>query len=552
MNLPKVFLDLAKLFNDNGFRLYMVGGTSRDYLLGKEILDFDFATDATQEDMEKFIEVNKSFSSLGSMSIKFNDIKVDITTLRKEGEYLDYRHPSKVEFVKNTSEDYLRRDFALNALYIDENGNVIDHCNGQEDLKNKVLRMIGDPKTRFNEDPLRILRALRFSYVLNLSLEESLENSIKENKLLLREISFSKCAEEIEKMKSVGGESATEYLIKYQIDDVIPVEFNIKNPMNCIDLHCDSLTWEIVEKNGFYSNKEMHIDFKKLFKGEYLMQCFAVFMFYSKGNLYENTLKYIDIFKREMEKHKNIVSQVTSYKELMDNKSKHKLSALLTIEEGGVIEGSIEKLEHLYSLGVRMICLTWNFKNEIGYPNLQKNLKENDYLKIDTENGLTEFGVEVIKKMNELGMIIDTSHLSDKGFYDCIKYSAQPIIASHSNSRHIQPWARNMTDDMILKLHENKGVMGMNYCPDFVSDNTKVNQIPDIVKHMLHIKELGCIDNISLGSDFDGIETPVGMSDCTKTHELKKEMERCGFTQEEIDKVFYKNFLRVFKQVCKN
>ena len=412
--------------------------------------------------------------------------------------------------------------------------------------------MIGEPKFRFNEDPLRILRALRFAYIYDLSLDKELEKSIKEYKHLLKEINFSKCAEEIEKMKSIGGDGAINYLIKYQIDDVIPVEFNIKNPMNCIDLHCDSLTWDIVEKNGFYSNKEMHIDFKKLFKGEYLMQCFAIFLFYSKGNLYENTLKYIDIFKREMEKNKNIVSQVTSYKELMDNKSKHKLSALLTIEEGGVIEGSLDKLEHLYSLGVRMICLTWNFKNEIGYPNLQRNLKENDFLKYDTENGLTEFGIEVVKKMNELGMIIDTSHLSDKGFYDCIKYSTQPIIASHSNSRAIQPWARNMTDDMILKLHENKGVMGMNYCPDFISNNTKENQIPDIVKHMLHIKELGCIDNIALGSDFDGIETPVGMSDCTKTHELKKEMERCGFTQEEIDKVFYKNFLRVFKQVCKN
>ena len=282
------------------------------------------------------------------------------------------------------------------------------------------------------------------------------------------------------------------------------------------------------------------------------MQCFAVFMYFERGDLYNNTLKYIDIFKREMEDNKNIISQVTSYKELMDNKSKHKLSALLTIEEGGVIEGSIEKLEHLYNLGVRMICLTWNFKNEIGYPNLQKNLKENDYFKIDTENGLTEFGIEVVKKMNELGIIIDTSHLSDKGFYDCIKYSKHPIVASHSNARSIQGWARNMTDDMILKLHENKGVMGMNYCPDFVSNNTKENQIPDIVKHMLYIKNLGCIDNIALGSDFDGIETPIGMSDCSKTHELKKEMIKNGFTQEEIDKVFYKNFLRVFKQVCKN
>ena len=92
----------------------------------------------------------------------------------------------------------------------------------------------------------------------------------------------------------------------------------------------------------------------------------------------------------------------------------------------------------------------------------------------------------------------------------------------------------------------------MNYCPDFVSNNTKENQINDIVKHMLHIKSLGCIDNLALGSDFDGIDTPVGMSDCTKTHDLKKAMIENGFTQEEIDKVFYKNFLRVFKQVCKN
>ena len=552
MTLPKIFLQLADLFNSNNFNLYMVGGTARDYLLNKEILDFDFATDATQEEMEKFISVDKSFSNLGSMTIKFNNHKVDITTLRKEGNYIDYRHPQSVEFVKDTSLDYSRRDFTINALYIDKEGNVLDYCSGKEDLENKIIRMIGNPKERFTEDPLRILRALRFSYALDFSLDNSLEDAIKENKELLKKINFVKCAEEIEKMKVFGGERAIELLKEYEIDTIIPVEFNIKNPMNCIDMHCDSLTWELVEKNGFYSNPRMHIDFKRLYKGEYLMQCFAVFMFYARGDLYNNTLRYIDIFKREMENNKNIISQVTNYKELMDNKSKHKLSALLTIEEGGVIEGSIEKLEHLYELGVRMICLTWNFKNEIGYPNLQRNLKENDYYKIDTVNGLTPFGIQVVKKMNELGIIIDTSHLSDAGFYDCIKYSTQPIIASHSNARAIHGYARNMTDDMILKLHENKGVMGMNYCPDFVSDNVKENQIPDIIKHMKHIKELGCIDNLALGSDFDGIDTPVGMSDCTKTHDLKTAMLENGFTEEEVEKVFYKNFLRVFKQVCKN
>lgn len=551
MSLPKVFLELSKIFNDNGYKLYMVGGTSRDYLLGKEILDYDFATDATQDEMKNFLNINNSFSTLGSMTINFNNIKVDITTLRKESEYNDSRHPSKVEFVKDTALDYIRRDFTINAIYIDCNNNVIDYCDGQIDLNKKIIKMIGNPIERFREDPLRILRAIRFSYSLGFSVDQELENAIRENKILLRNINFIKCAEEIEKMKVFGEECAIELLKKYEIDTIIPVEFNIKNPMNCIDMHCDSLTWELVEKNGFYSNPRMHIDFKRLYKGEYLMQCFAVFMFYARGDLYNHTLRYIDIFKREMQNNKNIISQVTNYKELMDNKSKHKLSALLTIEEGGVIEGSLEKLQHLYDLGVRMICLTWNFKNEIGYPNLQRNLKENDYYKIDTVNGLTKFGIEVVKKMNELGIIIDTSHLSDAGFYDCIKYSTQPIIASHSNARAIHGYARNMTDDMILKLHENKGVMGMNYCPDFVSDNVKENQIPDIIRHMKHIKELGCIDNLALGSDFDGIETPVGMSDCTKTHDLKKAMLENGFTQEEIDKVFYKNFLRVFKQVCK-
>ena len=125
MKLPKIFLELSKLFKENGFKLYMVGGTSRDCLLEKEILDFDFATDATQEEMEKFLPVKKSFSNLGSMTIKYEDKKVDITTLRTESNYVDYRHPEKVDFVKEPSLDYLRRDFTINALYIDDEGNEL-------------------------------------------------------------------------------------------------------------------------------------------------------------------------------------------------------------------------------------------------------------------------------------------------------------------------------------------------------------------------------------------------------------------------------------------
>jgi membrane dipeptidase len=152
--------------------------------------------------------------------------------------------------------------------------------------------------------------------------------------------------------------------------------------------------------------------------------------------------------------------------------------------------------------------------------------------------------------MNELGMIIDCSHLSDKGFYDCIKYSKHPIVCSHSNSRSVCNVVRNMSDEMILALKENKGLMGINYCPDFIS-NSKKNQIPDIIKHINHIKSVGGIDIIALGSDFDGIPTPNGMSDCTKVNLLKEALIKEGYTHEEIEKIFYKNFLRVFKKVCK-
>ena len=143
--LPKVYKRLNNLFVENGYSLYMVGGTTRDFLLGKEIFDFDFVTSATPEQMASFLDVkDKSFNS-GSVTLSFEGNKVDITTLREEGKYEDYRHPSVVNYVSDIRKDYPRRDFTINALYINEDGVVIDFVNGQRDLKEKVIRMIGNP-----------------------------------------------------------------------------------------------------------------------------------------------------------------------------------------------------------------------------------------------------------------------------------------------------------------------------------------------------------------------------------------------------------------------
>ena len=311
--------------------------------------------------------------------------------------------------------------------------------------------------------------------------------------------------------------------------------------LSVIDMHCDTMT-RLARFGKSFVDYDGHISLKKMQEGNYLMQCFAIFLYLeATPNPYEQCNKYIDYFDNVMEENKNAIRKVTTVEEILENREKGLMSALLTIEEGEAIEGSVEKLQHFYDRGVRMMTLTWNFANQLAYPNYVYEGK------IDTERGLTEKGIEVVKKMCELGMIVDVAHLNDAGIYDVFKYATKPIVASHSNARAVHNVPRNLSDDMIVKLRENGGIMGINYCPDFISENTNENQIPDIIRHIKHIVKVGGIETVGLGSDFDGIPTPIGMSDCTKTNDLYDALVKEGFSEEDIDKIFYKNFLRVLK-----
>ena len=188
---------LKDLFRKNGFHLYVVGGTVRDFLLGKEITDLDFVTDATPEDEMKFIpEGDFTFKKFGAVRYPFKGKHIDITTLRQEGEYNDSRHPSNVIFVKDPKLDYVRRDFTVNAMYLDEDYNVIDFSTGQEDLKKKLIRFIGDPYKRIEEDPLRIARAERFAKTLGFEIEEKTQQAIKDKRDLLEKLNPEKLKEE--------------------------------------------------------------------------------------------------------------------------------------------------------------------------------------------------------------------------------------------------------------------------------------------------------------------------------------------------------------------
>ena len=195
-----LYLELADLFESNNYSLYMVGGTVRDYLLNLPLTDMDLVTDASPEEMKKFLKgADYTYSKYGSVKLVYKDVKFDITTLRKEEGYSDFRHPGKIIFTKKLEEDVDRRDLTINSLYIDKDLEVIDYVKGVIDLHDKVLRMNGDPLTRLEEDPLRIVRIFRFSLELGFEIEESLRKTMSEHMDLLEKLNPQKIEMEISK-----------------------------------------------------------------------------------------------------------------------------------------------------------------------------------------------------------------------------------------------------------------------------------------------------------------------------------------------------------------
>ncbi len=300
------------------------------------------------------------------------------------------------------------------------------------------------------------------------------------------------------------------------------------------DMHCDTIM-RIYQDNTELKTNSYHISENKMIKGGSLVQFFAMFINMKEvDNVYTVCNEMIDVFDREIAK-SNVIRKGTAPSDIGDDH----ITGILTIEEGGAIQGDMDKLIHFYNRGVRSIVLTWNYENEIGYPNYEYTYKD---------KGLKPFGIEVVKKMNELGMIVDVSHLSDGGFWDCIKYSNKPIIASHSNARAVHDHPRNLTNEMILALRDKGGVMGINFYSGFL-DGSNLSKVSSIVKHIKYIKDLAGIDVIALGTDYDGINCELEIEDISKMDMLKKALEVEGFTAEEIDKIFYKNALRVYNEV---
>jgi membrane dipeptidase len=321
--------------------------------------------------------------------------------------------------------------------------------------------------------------------------------------------------------------------------------------MKIIDLHCDTILkiyeaeYNLGEKINLQKNN-IHVDVEKLVAANSVAQFFALYIDleqkYKNGEkTFEYCLDMLDCFYNQLQDNKEKISIARNYEEMNKNMKEGKISAFLTIEEGGALQGKLSNLRNFYRLGVRLITLTWNFPNEIGYPNIEEKY---------TNMGLTDFGREVIQEMNKLGMIIDVSHLSDKGFYDVATLSKTPFIASHSNSRSAKVNSRNLTDDMIRILAQKGGVMGINFAGMFLS-NDDISRVEDMVRHIKHIKNVGGIDVIALGTDFDGIEDDLEIKNIGEIGMLIRALGKNGFSDDEIDKISYKNASRIIREVMK-
>lgn len=207
-----ICLNVLKIIEEYGYKAYIIGGYPRDLYLKRGSADIDVCTDATPMELMKiFPDIVTTNFEYGSVTILHENVRIEITTFRSEGKYINNRKPKSIKYIDKLDEDLKRRDFTINTLCIDKDGNQIDLLNAKSDLDNKIIRMVGNPKVRLKEDALRILRAIRFATILDFELEPVLKAYIKKYSGLVRKLSYQRKKDELD---IIFASSNKEYGIK--------------------------------------------------------------------------------------------------------------------------------------------------------------------------------------------------------------------------------------------------------------------------------------------------------------------------------------------------
>ena len=327
--------------------------------------------------------------------------------------------------------------------------------------------------------------------------------------------------------------------------------------MYYIDMHCDTLA-----KGAAYRKKtitvmeQTMVDIIRLRQSGAAAQFFAMFVpqkeyhkDYQCWVSVDDTVteedfivQMYEVYQNTLQENADTLAFAQSYEDLQKNQENGKISAFLTIENGYPVKGKLENLKKYHDMGVGLMTLTWNDPNCFGYPHS----KDPEEMK----KGLTDFGKEAIEYMNELGMVIDVSHLSDGGFWDVAEISKKPFVASHSNCRELSPATRNLTDEMIRCLAQKGGVAGLNFEPSFLNQDTtdRNSRIEQMCDHIAHFIRVGGTECIGIGTDFDGIGGQLEINECTKMEQLFDALHKKGIHEDTLEKIAYKNVARVIRE----
>lgn len=303
--------------------------------------------------------------------------------------------------------------------------------------------------------------------------------------------------------------------------------------MRFFDLHCDTL-YKCLENNKDFYRNGFDVSLENTSKYNAYVGCFAVWI----PDEFRGE-KALDLFTRAADKldfQKKLFTQrfeVLQNREdlnALDSLSKNNnVCVILTVEGGAAIAGKLENLDYIRNRGVRIMTLTWNGRCEIG-----------DGVGVQNSSGLSDFGKKVIPRMEELGIIVDVSHASEKLFYDVCENSKKPFIATHSNSKKICNHRRNLSDEQFEIIKNKKGLVGINFCKDFLSGNHAAG-MDDVRAHIEHFLELGGESVISFGSDFDGCDISEEISGVDCVEALYEYFLRKNYNQKLINAIFFDN-----------
>ena len=312
------------------------------------------------------------------------------------------------------------------------------------------------------------------------------------------------------------------------------------------DLHCDTalaLLGEDLTEFGSLRKNQYHIDLERAKDLPGYVQCFACFTtpFMTQWHKKDPTVifeKEIETVMREMYYNSDLISQIHSVSDIEKNRKEGKMSAILTIEGTAGFGFNPALLENLYQIGFRITTLGWNEQNPLCGSH-------------KTGGGLTDLGREYVKEAQRLGMLVDVSHISDEGFWDIMDITNAPIIATHSNSRHICGHSRNLTDDMFQAIMKTGGVAGYNMCADFTFE--KDPTLDHVCDHILHFLEMDPSGkHIALGGDLDGVDTmPNGFCGVQDYPKLADKLLERGLSEGMIHDIFWNNAIGVMERaVC--